>query len=285
MAISEVISDQEFPTDEEREFVARCSYENLVLAGGSEIYQNDKTAILFKKFIEADTIDFFLEKETNGTFSEVAVLNNNTYGTIFNFGDFIPQPFYKGFLIDWASVLSGKGAGNYRVRIDRATILATDSIFTVEYCLKTFTTALADTTIWLEWIQNGQIIDGLDYTDLNWYQAIRLPGFLGKRQDEFEEELWKDINFVNNQIRNELTFNYLFEAGPIPSCVGRDLDNFKQGNTIQITDYNKNNYDYLIQRKPLKITEINETDYDENRQAIFNYTFSDRTDNHIKINC
>ena len=130
-----------------------------------------------------------------------------------------------------------------------------------------------------------QIIDGLDYTGMNWYQAIRFPGFFGKRQKEFEEEVWKDTNYENWQIRNELNFTYKCEIGMIPSCIGNVLDNLLQANTTLITDYNQKNFDYNIIQKPVRLAEISETKYDNNRQAVYNLTFSDRKDNHIKINC
>lgn len=284
MIIADTIIEQIFVTEEDREFIAQCCYVNLVLAGGSEDYQNDITSVLFTAYDLTDTIDFFLEKETAGVYSQVAVLNGSTYGTLYGLGTF-DDPLLTGFKLNWADVLSGLGEGNYRIRTDRVTILGSDSIFSINYYLKTYSPELADNTIWIEWIQDGQIIDGLDYTGLNWYQAIRLPGFFGERQTEFEEEVWKDTNYRNFQIRNELNHSYKCEIGVIPSCIGDILDNLLQANTVLITDYNQKNYDYNILQKPVKLAEISDTKYNSNRQAVYNLTFTDRKDNHIKINC
>ena len=176
--IPDVLIPQVFLTDEDKGFVAQCCYDNLVLAGGSEIYQNDITSLLLKGFDSSDTIVFSLEKDQ----VQVTPLNDNTYGTIFPFGSFSDFPFYAGFKLNWASVFTAFGEGNYRIRTDRVLVTGSDSLFTINYHLKTFSTDLADNTIWFEWIQNGEIIDGLDYTGLNWYQAIRLPGFFGNKQ-------------------------------------------------------------------------------------------------------
>ncbi len=284
IAVLDTIIEQVFLTEEDKNFIARCCYVNLVLAGGSENYQNDITSVLFLVFQPTDTIDFFLEQETAGVYSQVAVLDGSTYGTFYGLGT-LSNPLLTGFKLRWADVLSSLGEGNYRIRTDRVNILGANSIFSINYNLKTYSPELADNTIWIEWIQNGEIIDGFDYTDINWYQAVRLPGFFGERQTEFEEELWKDINYTNFQIRNELTYNYKCEIGVIPCCIGNILDNLLQANTIQVTDYNIKNCDYGILQKRVKLTEINDTKYDNNRQAVYNLTFSDRKDNHIKINC
>lgn len=291
MAIGNILIGQKFATEEDKAFIAKCCYVNLVLAGGSEIHQNDITSFLFKAFIferrgqiHIDTINFFLEKETAGVYSEVAVLDGSTYGILFGLGT-LNNPFLTGFKLNWSSVLSGLGEGNYRIRTDRVLITGSDSIFSINYHLKTYSPELADNTIWIEWIQDGQIIDGLDYTGLDWYQAIRLPGFFGEKQTEFEEETWKDTNYTNWQIRHELSFIEKCEIAMLPSCIGDILFNLLQANTILISDYNIKNYDYNLIQKPVRLAGIDETKYDNNRQAVYNLTFSDRKDNHIKINC
>lgn len=284
MIIGDTISEQKLITEEDRDFIAQCCYINLVLAGGSEEYRNDITSFLFKINLATDTIGFFIEKETAGTYNQIAILNGSTYGTLYTAGS-LANPLLIGFKLNWSDVLAGFGEGNYRIRADRVTLFGSDSILSVNYQLKTYTPELADNTILMEWIQDGQIINGLDYTDINWYQSIRLPGFFGERQKEFEEEIWKDSNYRSFQIRNELTFSYKCEIGIIPSCIGNILDNLLQGNTILVTDYNQRNFDYNIIQKPIRLSEISETKYDNNRQAVYSLTFSDRIDNHIKINC
>lgn len=282
-AIPNVLTPQVFPTEEDRAFVELCCYENLVLAGGVEPFQNDITSVLFKAFDPTDTIDFFLEKDGVG---EVAVLNDNALGTFFPIGSLPTQLLLAGFKLEWAKVLLAHGEGNYKIRIERNLITGNDILFTINYNLKTYTAELADNTIWIEWIQDGEIIDGLDYTGIEWFQAVRFPGFFGNVQDEFEETRWKDSNYETFQIRNEITFNWPTEIGPIPSCISTILQNIKQGNIIQITDYNKFNHDYLLQQKVVRLSEIGETNYGRRtRRAVYNLTFTDRKEDHIKINC
>lgn len=281
--IPNVLIPQVFPDEEDRAFVAQCCYDNLTLAGGAEPHQNDKSSVLFKIFDPNDTIEFFLEKDILG---EVAILNDNTLGELFPIGGFSSQPLLVGFKIDWASVLSAHGEGNYKIRIERTLITGTDTLFTINYHLKQFSAELADNTIWVEWIQNGDIIDGLDYSGINWFQAIRLPGFFGNKQPEFEEEVFKKSNYEVFQIKNEMKFPRIVEIGPIPSCIGDFLPNLAQANIIQITDYNLFNFDYLLQQKVVRLSEIGETNYgNRTRSAVYNLTFTDRTEDHIKINC
>lgn len=279
--IPNVLIPQVFPDEEDRAFVERCCYDNLTLAGGDEPYQNDITSVLFKAFDQNDTIDFFLEKDE----VEVAALNDNTLGELFSLGSFPSQLLLAGFKLEWAKVLVAHGEGNYKIRIERNLITGNDILFTVNYNLRTFSTELADETVWIEWIQNGEIIDGLDYSGINWFQAVRFPGFYGNRQDELEEELFKDTDYETFQISSELKFSTPLEVGPVPSCIGDILTNIVQGNIIQITDYNVKNFDYLLQQRVVKVKEIGETTYTKERLAVYNMTFTDRTENHIKINC
>lgn len=285
--VANVITEQIFITEEDKDFISKCCFLNLVLAGGSESHQNDITSFLFKADRATTAIDFFLEKETNGVFDEIAVLNGSTHGTLFGLGT-LSNLLLAGFKLNWSSVLSTFGEGNYRIRTDRTIFFLvsfTFPVFSINYNLRTYSPELADNTIWIEWIQDGQIIDGLDFTGLNWFQAVRFPGFFGEKQTEFDEEIWKDVNFENFQIRNELNFTYKCEIGVIPSCIGDILPNLLQANDIFITDYNIKNHDYTFIRKPVRLAGIEETKYDNNRQAVYNLTFSDRKDNHIKINC
>ena len=280
-AIPNVLVPQVFAEEEDRAFVVQCCYDNLTLAGGSEPFQNDIKAVLFKAFDQTDTINFFLEKQT----VEIASLNDNTLGTFFPIGSFPTQPLLAGFKLEWEKVLSAHGEGNYKIRIERNLVIGNDIIFTINYNLKKFSAELADNTIWIEWIHNGEILNELNYTGIEWFQSIRLPGFFGNKQMEFEEEIFKDSNFQTFQIRNELTFPRMVEIGPIPSCIGDFLPNLVQANIIQITDYNLRNHDYFLQQKVVKLSEINETTYDRERQAVYNLTFTDRKEDHIKINC
>lgn len=281
-AIPNVLTPQIITDEEDRAFVARCCYDNLTLAGGAEPYQNDISSFLFKTFDPTDTIEFFLEKDQ----IEVATLDDNTLGTFFPVGSLLTQPLLVGFKLEWAKVIVAHGEGNYRIRIERTLITGTDTLFTINYNVKTFSALLADSTVWIEWIQDGEIIDGLDYTGTEWFQAVRLPGFFGNPQDEFEEERWKDGNYDTFQLRNEITLKWLTEIGPIPSCISNILRNIKQGNIIQVTDYNKFNHDYFLQQKVVRLSEIGETNYGRRtRQAVYNLTFTDSKEDHIKINC
>ena len=215
----------------------------------------------------------------------MAILNDDTLGTFFPIGSFATQPLLTGFKLEWSKVLVAHGEGNFKIRIERNLVTGSDILFTINYLLKTYSAELADNTIWIEWIHNGEILDELDYTGIEWFQSIRLPGFFGNKQTEFEEEIFKASNFETFQIRNELTFPRLVEIGPIPSCVGDFLPNLVQANIIQITDYNVRNHDYFLQQKVVRLKEINETRYDRERLAVYNLTFTDRKEDHIKINC
>ena len=71
----------------------------------------------------------------------------------------------------------------------------------------------------------------------------------------------------------------------VPLIPRKDALNLIQANIIQITDYNLSNFDYFLQQKVVKVKEIADTVYNSQRLAVYNLTFKDSTENHIKINC
>lgn len=289
MIVANVLTPSVSFSEEDREFLFNCCYQNLVLAGGTKDWQKDRSAFLFRKELTTDTIVMTLQKEIVGVFTDQLTITDDTYGTFYDFGDLTnadnpTSSRLTGFLLDWDLVLSGLGEGNYRLKIDRDIMGVIDKIFTIDYVLKNYTPGQADQTIVIDWVQNGEILNGLDYTGLNWLNSIRVPGFFGNRQEQKEETLFKNSRYQTSQIRSEITFSYTLEIGLVPQCIISELDNMKQGDTMQVTDFNKKNWDYSLNQIPVKITEIDETTYSE-RMAHLLMTCEESQQNRIKFSC
>lgn len=67
----------------------------------------DKNSFLFQ-FASSigDNNAFYLQKKIAGIWTDIANLNDNTYGTFYNFGSLLPYRNYSGFTIDWSLVLA-----------------------------------------------------------------------------------------------------------------------------------------------------------------------------------
>lgn len=252
------------------------------LSALTEDHQNDKTSVLFKRLISADTITYTLQQYTT-SWNDVATLNNNTLGLYYDFGSLV-NTNVKGYVLSWVEVLNAYGVGSYRIKIARSILGVSDTLYTQVFALRNYSDDAADMTVRLDWIQNGNIIDDIDYYGCQWYQSIRLPGFFGNEQLKKEEVNLKGENYTHYQIRSDITKQWTIEIGWIPRCIANlSIYNFAQADQIWITDYNRDNYDYNLIRQAVVFESIDETKYNHyNRLAQYNMKFVDRTANHIK---
>lgn len=197
-----------------------------------------------------------LQTFTNGSWVDVASLVNDTYGTFEPYGNFISSvtnESYIGYLMDWVKVKAAHGLGSYRVVSDALTIFggpATRSI-RFAFCLMNWNAEQADGTARLEWYHSGIVGDAendtkvIDYTDLNFYQQIRLVNnsklkWTGATQEEngnwLENGEILDISRKQNPTLSLTVGNAPIEIHEVIlyDCLMADL--------IQITDYNNVNF-------------------------------------------
>ena len=286
MIIASTLVPQTVPEIDDRLVQSVCCVAQYVLADltDSENYKNDKTAVLYKRLLAADTIVYTLQKYTT-SWQDLDTLNDNTWGTYYDFGS-LANTDLKGYLLDWNLVLGFEGEGNYRIKIARTILGASDTLYTAVFALRNYSIDLADMTVRLEWSQNGNIIDGIDYTDCNWYQQIRVPGFFGNEQHSKEEVTWKDSSYNQFQIRSDVVKSYSLELGWIPACmVEQFFYNWLQGVQLLVTDYNVENFDWGLLRRVMFFEAIEDTEYHhKERLAKYKLKLTDQVQNHIKKN-
>jgi hypothetical protein len=286
MIIANTIVPQTVPEIDDRIVQSVCCVAQYVLAdlSNSDNYRNDKTAVLYKRLLAVDTIVYTLQKYTT-SWNDIDTLNDNTWGTYYDFGS-IANTDLKGYLLDWNLVLGFEGEGNYRIKIARTILGASDTLYTAVFALRNYSIDLADMTVRLEWTQDGNIIDGIDYTGCNWYQQIRVPGFFGNEQLSKDEVTWKDSNYNQFQIRSDVVKSYSLELGWIPACmVEQFFDNWLQGVQLLVTDYNIENFDWGLLRKVMFFESIEDTEYKhKERLAKYKLKLTDQLQNHIKKN-
>ena len=128
-----------------------CCYELPVFAElvFTKDFNNDKSSVIwFYDNAFSDSL-LELEKYSNGSWSKVADLNDNTYGTYYAFGFFENNQQEKavGYQIEWANVLSGLGTGKYRVKTVETNIFGTTNKYSLEWSLKAYNSDIVNNSL------------------------------------------------------------------------------------------------------------------------------------------
>lgn len=220
----------------------------------------------------------------------VAVLNDDTYGVyypkgFFQLGNFFQQQ-YVGFKIQWRKVLDLLGPGAYSVRIttDYKEITKTEIVKSCCFELAQYTDERANETVRIETTQNGYIIgQGLDYTNVNWKEQIRIPGFFGNKQRRLEQDNYLDKNRRTTQIQDSLIHEFTLEPYFWPDCLRNEIDSILLANEILISDYNLDNTDNLKNISVIP-TSIDTEYFGKSQKAADEIKFEERIKNRVKRN-
>lgn len=228
----------------------------------SSDFYNDFHSPLFFWGEGFTTADLKLQKKVSGTWTNVATLNVNTWGTAYTFGNVEFQPgvytnIYGesgvGYKLEWKEVLNdgALGEGNYRFKSTGTALIGAAQVdkYSMEFCLEAYTEARADETTRFEWWTNGTIgnpdDDQLkrDYGSLNWNNQLRIPdSFFGNPGSTFEREFNKYQNGAKVWLADSQVEEYEFKTGLIDNDLHRYIKiDILQGDEIRITDYNIHN--------------------------------------------
>lgn len=261
---------------------ACCFKERVFADPGGEYYKNDKSSFLFRLFTASDAIVFKLFK--NGV--EVATISDDTYGELFEPGDLAAQPLYAGLLICWENVFNIHSYGQFELVVELNRFGVDETITSRTFCLYPYSDEMADGTVRIESIQNGCIESSVfDYTDLEWYQSIRIPGKFFDKQPELIIDNYFNDTRTKVQTQDSITNEYRLETKLIPSEIANVLIyDYLLANTITVTDSNLFNFE-IYRNLNVRPTSIDEAKYFEaNRLGKFQFIFSDRKDNILKRN-
>jgi len=271
-----------------------CPYTELAVAKiGGTTRQNDNSSFLLSKLIAADTITFKLEK--NGVV--VATISDNTFGTFFPAGSLtVPEnpdsALYVGFQVSWEKVITIQGVGNYKILADTVILGVSNTITSQAFRLATYSDRLADGTIRIKTIQNGNIQSSqVDYTGLNWEQNIRIKGKLFGKDPGLISDRFLNSQRSLRQIRDQIINTFTIETHLLPSNISNKIiyDLFLS-NSIFVTDYNLINEDVEFCEKTYNEIELYPDEFEEpqhfNRitNRLYVFKFVDRLQNTVKDN-
>lgn len=252
-----------------------CCFELPVLAktSGGDNFTDDKSSFIrfMNNGISGATMT--LQKKVSGTWTDIATLNNNTYGTYYAFGFKTNQlnENLMGYLIEWKLVLAAHGEGDYRIKTDE-TLITTGTVnsYSFEYCLKTYTANRANGTVRADWFNTGIIGDPsddtkvLDFDDLSWFSQMRFPdSFFGFNTDEHEDEYVRYQNGKQVWLSDTDRGKFRLITGRFPAWLHDHIKfNMLKSDDLKITDYNNNNPNTHIDR-PVKRAGNYEPQWDE----------------------
>lgn len=253
-----------------------------------DLQNNDFTSFLTFQF-PGRTVEYFLLDENC---EEIATLNSSDYGTYYPILSFpvisgytFLQSRYVGYKLEWQKVLNIHGVGTYKIK-QKTTFpdLTVEEECSCFFELSQYSNSFADETVRIETTQNGYIIgQGLDYTNINWTEQIRIPGFFGNKQRRLEQDNYLDKNRRTTQIQDSLIHEFTLEPYFWPDCLRDQIDSILLANQILISDYNLSNTDDLknISVIPTSI----ETEYfGKSNKAADEIKFEERRKNRVKRN-
>ena len=251
-----------------------CCERLLVLADSSDdvSYKNDVTSAWIKLASISDTYSFNLTKDgvaTTYTPTPKAFVKEN-------------NAFY--ITIPWREVLATDGIGCYKLEIDYSIGGITGSVLWGEYNLQEFSLDNANTTCRLKVVLNlKQEIEGIDFTDSNVVDTIRINGFIGNRQPNMEVD---NLTYSDRKIKSVVRENlYTYELATDPyknDVISKLTDLYLLSeNEMFISDYNFHNHSHQILDVPVIVNESPEIDYLEKyqRRAVLTALLGDKNVN------
>jgi len=268
-----------------------CCYKSPVLADASDTvtWKNDVNGFIFKRNFPSETITLTLEKNGGVASGGLDIpLNSNSYGTFYDFGSVTNFPNYKGYKLEWRNVLILNGEGVYRLRVDSVLLTGTTLAYSVSFELKAYSESRASGTFRIQSIMNGYLANpDFDYSGLNWVDGLRVEGFFGNRQPEYEDERIIFRNRQVKQVRSELINKYTCQTMHIPSCITDSIIEYHNfANVILFTDYNKRNHKNSYIQKEVVLDSIDSIDYKSvTNLAPLQITYKDYVQNYTKENC
>lgn len=286
-------------TDNECRTYSDYPYINLVLADLSDanVYFNDSNTFMFRFdawYSLLYTTEIILQELVGNTWTDIANLNDNTYGTYIPYNTYALHPEYCGYQVAWREVLDAFGEGIFRIKTTIVGGIIDACAASEPFCLKEWTCENAKNTVKFEaTLTNGKIGDatnpaqlydicGVTYTD-----SIRFEGFFGWEKAEFKRKNVEYNNGIIYKVRDEAIKTFALLTGRLPKWLH---DRFKayglMADTLLVSDYNYNNADYNVKRKGVVCESGYEPDWRQySRFAKVRVEFKENQQNLIRKRC
>lgn len=231
--------------EEDRGFF-KCCEPLLVLAGGSETWQNDVNSAWLKLANPADTVSFTLEKD-----GQPAIWQPQKV-------EFTKEPNAFFATVYWSEVLASDGIGCYQIKVNYDIQGFAGSFTWGVYNLKNWSIQNALKTARLRVKLNlVQQIEGINFTDSNVEDSIRFYGYIGDKQPNMEID---NLNYQDTTVKSVLRENLRTWVITTDPYTDEILSKFTDlyllsENELFISDYNAHNESYNINDQPAIVIE------------------------------
>lgn len=196
--------------------------------------------------------------------SLLAYAIDDDYGTYYNYGNWSAFPNYQGYRINWGHVLTKSGPGRYRIRLETPSVLDTKPqpfpycLVSEGFDLMAWDCNRAHGTAKFESYMSGRIgsitTDGFvfDLCNISLFDSIRQKGFFGKEKTTYDEILLEYQTGKIDRVRDEAIQEFEWNSKPMPHWLHERFKAYgMMADELYVSDYNKNNSDYNIKRKPI----------------------------------
>lgn len=238
----------------------------LADVNSNDALKNDINRVLwsFNKDVVSNAVISFVKSDG----SVIALNSVSTYGTPYDYGFNINSLNEKmvGYEIEWKKVLTTLGEGSYQIKCVATTIFGSSStqFYPGLFCLSQYTTARANGTVRIEYINNGLLGNTKndekqkDFGQINWCSQHRFDGYFVFKSSNLKEE---DIVYQSGQrqyIESDQEPEYVLDLKPIPAFKHDILRvDILMADTKMVTDYNDRNFENYYKKKV-----INKSSYD-----------------------
>lgn len=234
-------------------------------------HKNDKSSFLFKRLLATDTGQIFILKDCK----QITQITNDNYGDFYNFGD-LEDSNLLGVVIDWRKVFIAFGNGNYQIQIEYSKAGANDSFRSNTYWVQPYSVESADGTIRIESVNNGEIINGFNFTNLNWPQWYRIEGKLADMQPKYTSDYTESAQREQNIVQKELYNEYTLKSNDIHTDYLMNIQEFSlMGDSLIINDYNIFNAE-TYRKLQVELVDYKRSEPDNTMKASFEATFRDK---------
>jgi hypothetical protein len=188
---------------------------------------------------------------------------------------------YAGVVLDWGIVYNQFGQGIYRLKVETIMKELQGCLVSEKFRLLAWDCLRAHGTVKFEAWVTGKIGDKytqgkiFDLCGFYWYDSVRLRGLFGyETTPEYLEIKHEYQNGLQERIKDEALQRYEYRSGYYQKYLH---DRFKiygmMSDKLLVSDYNNNNSDYQIKRKPITKGGAYEPEYlDKQRRRLSKVT-------------
>jgi hypothetical protein len=247
-----------------------CCENYLVLAGGSEDWQNDVTSAFLKLQTTSDDCSFVLlnSSGSNALYQPEKIQCPNDV-----FGYFAT--------VNWNQVLVSDGAGCYEIQVNYTIGGVTGSFSWGTYELKPYSPQNAILTVRLKAVFNQvNLIEDINFSGSNMTDTIRFYGYFGKRQPNLATDNLIYQNRTIENVQRENLNSYELKTDPLTVNYTRKILDlyFLSESDLYISEHHPLNHTSEYKNLPVSISETSEVEYLElSIYAKINAKFNDKT--------